>query len=158
MSKKASQLRIEERRKTVAANLLSGLNYRDIADALGVSVGTIANDVKVIVGRLHRETMTDIAQVVDLELRRLDRALNGIWQKVLNGDLAAIDRFLRISERRAKLLGLEVQKVEMTKSIKEMTDDELTEFIASIGGAAGLTPTTGSGSGEGTPGEEAGED
>lgn len=42
-----------------------------------------------------------------LELSRLDEALRAIWPKVKKGDLFAIDRYLKISERRAKLVGLD---------------------------------------------------
>ena len=53
MTKKAE---IENRRtEVVAANLLAGLNYRDMASGLDVSLGTIANDVKIILGRWQKE-------------------------------------------------------------------------------------------------------
>ena len=42
-----------------------------------------------------------------MEDQRLDVALQVIWPKVLEGDLAAIDRFLAIATRRAKLWGLD---------------------------------------------------
>ena len=106
MSKKAEEARREVRRKSVAANLLAGLNYRQMADALGVSLGTIASDVRIIMGRWQREQVDDTEDYVALELRRLDMALNAIWDDVAEGKYGAIDRLLKIGERRARLLGL----------------------------------------------------
>jgi hypothetical protein len=44
---------------------------------------------------------------VSLELKRLDTALNAIFEDVQNGKLEAVDRLLKIMERRAKYLGLD---------------------------------------------------
>jgi hypothetical protein len=106
-SRKVRAAQIEERRRKVAANLTGGLNYRDIAEVLGVSLNTIARDAKVIFERWKKETVSSRAEHVAVENHRLDRALNAIWPLVLQGNLPAIDRFIRLSERRAALLGLD---------------------------------------------------
>jgi hypothetical protein len=100
------QLEIEQRRKTVAENILSGLNYRDIGGALDVSIGTISSDFSVIIGRLQRDQTSVAEQIVALEIRRLDRALNAIFAKVVEGDAGAIELMLKIMNQRAKYLGL----------------------------------------------------
>jgi len=46
-------------------------------------------------------------EVRKIEIARLDRALLSIWRSVLNGHHGAIDRYLKISDRRARLLGLD---------------------------------------------------
>lgn len=97
----------EQRRKTVAANLLAGLNYRQMADALDVSIGTIAGDVKIIFGRWQKEQVTAVNEVIRLEVTRLDQALNAIWSDVAAGKPSAINVLLKIMERRARLLGLD---------------------------------------------------
>jgi hypothetical protein len=102
----AQEIEIEKRRKTVIANLMAGMTYRDMAAALNVSIGTIANDVKKVMGRLRKEQITNMEDVVQLELRRLDVILNKIWEKVLDGDMAAADRVLKIQDQRAKFLPL----------------------------------------------------
>ena len=111
MSRKTQQAEIEIRRKKVAANLTAGLNYRDMADALDVSLATVAGDVKAIVKRWQDEQVSTIDQWVQLESHRLDRAINAIWDKVQAGDLGALDRMLKIMERRARLLGLDTPSV-----------------------------------------------
>ena len=107
MRAKDDEARIEQRRKLVAANLLGGMNYRELAEVCGVSIGTISSDVKIILGRWRKEQVADTSDYAQMELRRLDKALNAIWNKVIDGQLDALDRFLRIQERRAKLLGLD---------------------------------------------------
>jgi len=42
-----------------------------------------------------------------LELLRLDELLNALWDTAIAGDLKAVDRVLKVMERRAKLLGLD---------------------------------------------------
>lgn len=101
------KLAIELRRKTVAANILAGLNYREIAEALKppVSIGTISKDVKVITDRLKKEQSTDYAEYLQIELRRLDLAMNGLFPKVKDGNTYAIETMLKVQDQRLKLTG-----------------------------------------------------
>ncbi len=43
-----------------------------------------------------------------LELERLDALLAAQWEAAMSGDVRAADRVLRVSERRSRLLGLEL--------------------------------------------------
>lgn len=110
MSKKNKEAQREERRISVSANLLAGLTYRQMAKALDVSIGTIANDVKIILGRMHREQIVNAEDWVTLELSRIDRAMNAIWGQITDKDsktrLTAIDRMVKLMELRSKYLGL----------------------------------------------------
>ena len=107
MSRKSKNAQIEERRKKVAANLLGGLTYRQMAETFGVSLGTIANDVRIVLGRWRREQVQNADEWTRLELERLNRLTNALWNNALDGKLAAVDRILKVMERRAKLLGLD---------------------------------------------------
>ena len=110
MSKKNKAAQIEERRIRVSANLLAGLTYRQMASALDVSIGTIANDVKIILGRMQKEQIVNTEDWVTVELSRIDRAMNSIWGQITDADsktrLIAIDRMVKLMELRAKYLGL----------------------------------------------------
>lgn len=56
-------------------------------------------------------------EVRTLELERLDKFLLALWDKIEQGDPIAIDRGLKIMDRRAKYLGLDApvkQQVEVT--------------------------------------------
>lgn len=81
-------------------------------------------------------------QVRDLEVLRLDGMLYAISDKVNAGHLGAIDRALRIMERRAKLLGLDMQKDAPVQiqtgpgptliSTGDMSQSERDEFLAAL--------------------------
>jgi len=58
-----------------------------------------------------KDTLREPAQELrDLEAERLDTMQESIWEKTGPEKMGAIDRLLRIMERRAKLLGLDVAK------------------------------------------------
>jgi hypothetical protein len=46
-------------------------------------------------------------EYVQLEVASLNAAQAAMWPKVLRGDTVAVERFVKLSERRAKLLGLD---------------------------------------------------
>ena len=96
----------EARRKSVSAYFLAGVTYRQMAEALGVSLGTIAADVDIILKRWQAEQVQNIEGKVTLQSARLDVALKSIWSKVIGGQEAAVDRLLAIVDRYAKLHGL----------------------------------------------------
>jgi hypothetical protein len=59
----------------------------------------------------HRRLSEEAADLhVQLELDRLDKLQAAIWQRCLTGDLWAVDRALMISQRRAKLLGIDIDR------------------------------------------------
>ena len=62
---------------------------------------------------LAKECLEEASKVRDLELQRLDALYLVAYAEVEDGNIPAIDRCLRIMERRAKLLGLDAaEKVE----------------------------------------------
>lgn len=162
---KAAEALRELRRKKVLANLLAGLSYRQIAEACDCSLATVSRDVAVVLGRLKREQEGMGKTYALLELARLNVATNSIWEDIIAGDLGAIDRLLRIQERRAKYLDLDAPL-----SLKNVTDDELMrqykellEQLASTQqeiealeaeGAEDGDPAPGEGDGSGVPPEE----
>jgi Homeodomain-like domain len=81
----------------------SGATYRQIADVLGIDKMTAWRLVQEEAASAIQESAREI---LDLELTRLDRLQMGLWAEAINGDVAAVDRVLRIMEQRAKLLGL----------------------------------------------------
>lgn len=85
----------------------AGLSYRAIGTQLGVSEKTAHQDVQREVQRIAARNSESAAELRALELERLDYYAARIAQQVAQGHLGALDRALRISERRAKLLGLD---------------------------------------------------
>lgn len=83
-----------------------GMSYPDIADALGIALTTAYRYVQLEMKRLDGERRAEAEGVLAMELERLDRLLNAVIDKAESGSLDHIDTVLRLSERRAKLLGL----------------------------------------------------
>ncbi len=104
---KASGKRIAatERQARALALRKAGLGYADIARRLGYAGPSGAH--KAIMTGLRALTREPAAELRDLELARLDDMLAGLWPNARKGNVAAVDRVLKIMQRRADLLGLD---------------------------------------------------
>jgi hypothetical protein len=89
----------------------AGATYQQIADKLGISLSGAGVCVSRAMDALRLEVKEAAEQVLELELDRLDSMLLGLWDKARRGDTAAIDRVLKIQDRRAKYLGLDQAQV-----------------------------------------------
>jgi hypothetical protein len=101
-----TKIEIEERRKKVAANILAGATYQDIARALDVSVGTIASDYKAILREWRAVYSNSLDKFIQLQLRRLDVLLNGVWERARKGDEKSVEAALAIMGRMDLLMGV----------------------------------------------------
>jgi len=104
--------KIAARRAKVAANIVAGVDYRTMSAALvqegySASLGTIASDAKWLLADWQKRSVEEMDNFVRVELRRLDIALNSIWDKVTDGNDRSIETMLKLMERRAKYLGLD---------------------------------------------------
>lgn len=96
-----------ERRLKALELRKAGAPYRAIASQLGVSLKQAYDDVTQELEVLAEKSQAEAAHVRTLELERLDAMTMAIWQQVRQGNQGAIDRALRVMERRAKLLGID---------------------------------------------------
>lgn len=86
----------------------AGADYDLIAEKLGYKNGATARQAVLSrIKKYYKENEKEIEEVVQLELLRLDQLQLICWRKAKDGDLAAVDRILKIMERRSKLLGLD---------------------------------------------------
>lgn len=120
---------VERERKALAA-ALSGKSFDDIATEVGYSNrGTAWRAVQ----RALKRTIQPAAdEYRAIELMRLDGLLLALWPRAIGSpasedqeatapDYQAIDRVLKIAERRAKLLGLDAPvKVDVGALVAEM--------------------------------------
>ena len=83
----------------------AGVTYDQIAAQLGYASRSSAR--RAVVRLLQANTVEAVGDLRTLEDGRLDDMLRAIYGAAVQGDLATIDRILRISERRAKLWGLD---------------------------------------------------
>ncbi len=92
------QLQALELRKT-------GMGFLAIADKLGYrSVSGAYDAVMAGIKKTLQEPADELRKV---EVERLDIMLNAVWWAASHGEPHAIDRVLRIMERKAKYLGLD---------------------------------------------------
>lgn len=84
---------------------LSGATYRQIAAATGYA--TAASAYNACQSALDEQISEAAEEVITLETARLDRLLFAVWPQAADGHLGAVDRAIRIMERRARLLGLD---------------------------------------------------
>lgn len=96
-----------KRRIEVAALIVGGFSYREIAKKLGTSIATISRDYGVIREEWRRELNSeDIQAWRILELAKLSVMERAIAGKVRSGDILAIKQQLSLMKYRAELLGL----------------------------------------------------
>lgn len=108
----AKEFERAERKKNAVELRLAGASYRDIGNALGCSTVTAMNDCKEALAEIPMQQADEMRTV---ELSRLDRLQRAVWGKAIKGDLQAVDRAIKIIDRRAKLLGLDApQQVQIT--------------------------------------------
>lgn len=82
----------------------SGMTFQQIGVELGVSTAQAYNYVK---GALKETLQESADELRTLELERIDRLLLAVWQNATLGRVEAIDRAIKLMERRAKMLGLD---------------------------------------------------
>lgn len=122
-------------RRARAVELRSdGRTIRQIAEELGVSVATVHDDIQRALDAVPAEAVGTLRMQ---EQERLDRLQQAVWGAAMDGDLSAVDRALKIIERRCKLMGLDSpQQVEMVGA----TDLDLDAAVRDLVAAARTEP------------------
>ncbi len=124
---KSSVRRIRTTEKTLKALELRkrGMNYTQIGEKLGCARSTACRYVLSELENLADKCREEAEHVRALELQRLDDLYTKAWDLVdAGGSETAIDRCLRIMERRSKLLGLDAaEKVEHSGATITIVDD-----------------------------------
>ncbi|MBW4575689.1 MAG: hypothetical protein KME08_10440 [Aphanothece sp. CMT-3BRIN-NPC111] len=101
------------RRVTAIELRMTGMSYAAIARQLNISLAQAYRDCAESLRLLSEQELGLIKQLRQLESERLDQALASIYPQVLKGSLSAIDRLIKISERRSKLFGLDAPIVQV---------------------------------------------
>lgn len=99
--------RVIENRARALELRKKGRSYRQIGEELGVSEKRAFQYVKESLEKLTALEKTTAEELRLLEGERLDAIQDGLFEKAMAGDLWAVDRYIKLAERRAKLLGLD---------------------------------------------------
>lgn len=109
-SDKTKQLEIARRRVEVERLYLSGKTYRDIAEDLNVSVGTVAGDMKAVIQSWRNQATDDLDDFKQTQMQRLQRLLAALWVAAEGGDLKAVQQVRGIMSDMNTLMGLDEVK------------------------------------------------
>lgn len=85
----------------------AGLSYQRIGEKMGISTARAHQLVSNAMDQTRQAITAGADELRAAEVARLDGMLEKLWIKAKRGEVAAVDRVLKIGERRAKLLGIE---------------------------------------------------
>lgn len=109
--------------------VLGGMGYRQIAEKLGVSLGTVQNRLK-----LYREEVSapKLEDLRNRQLARIEMGIRALWPMYLKADKDAINGMVALMKREADLLGLNAAtafKVEATINTRETDASEVQKMM-----------------------------
>ena len=109
---KPSNIGNTERRRQAVDLRRKGLTFAAIGKEMGISLQAAHELVK----KSLEDFRTDTAEAVEdhrrLELARLERIVEIVWPQVEEGRGDAVDRVLKVAQRKAALLGLDLKTPE----------------------------------------------
>lgn len=123
----ADRKRVAARRANAIELRLAGFTFEAIAERLDYkSRAHVATDIN----RALLQTVAAPAhELRELETRRIDRLQSAYWDAAMSGDVRAGQLVLRVMERRARMLNLDVPTtVDLTEYIRELADSEGVSF------------------------------
>jgi len=103
---------------------IAGFTYRQVAEQLGVSVSTAHSYVMDSLKKLAALREEKAEELRELEVQRLDDALRRIRtsEAYKDGEAAIMGQYIRLSESRRKLLGLDAPtKTDVTSGGEKIT-------------------------------------
>jgi hypothetical protein len=114
------RLKTAERKRKALELRKAGATYEVIARECGYK--SRASAFEAVTNEIRAITKDAAEEVLTLELERLDRLLFGIWEQARGGDVQALDRALRIMDRRASYYGLDVPAKRAEVPLFDTTD------------------------------------
>jgi len=124
----------------------SGLSNVEIGKRFNMSAAAVAAASRRVLGRLNSEAFLSYPEVLRLELERLDEMQKSLWpltqfrretlddgsEIMVEPDQNAVRTVLGIMDRRAKLLGMNVERTEV--AISGLETQEVIEVQSSLAG------------------------
>lgn len=108
----SGELEVVEQRHRVLRLVRRGGTAESVAEMLTkqgheITPQIVRRIVKRHLEKMHVEDALTVEELRAQENARLDEVMRILYERVLSGDMRAIDRFIRLSARRAKLNGLD---------------------------------------------------
>lgn len=108
-----------------------GLTFDMIAERLGYASASGAH--KAYVTACNRIVYADVVETRKIEMDRLDIAQAAIWTNVIAGEVPSVIALIKIMERRARLLGLDMPtkaQIEVNIYEHDAIDSEVKRLVA----------------------------
>jgi len=113
----------------------------------GWAIWQIAEHLKLEANSIHNHIFDQLAswrdmtqemsnELRELELQRLDEFLRALWPKIQQGNAKSIETALKVSERRAKLLGLDSpdrKEITLDATVQTLNHTELVSEYSRLG-------------------------
>ena len=145
-SNKLSREFLAERDLRIFSLKKSGLSNVEIGKRFNMSAAAVAAASRRVLGRLNSEAFLSYPEVLRLELERLDEMQKSLWpltqfrretlddgtEIMVEPDQNAVRTVLGIMDRRAKLLGMNVERTEV--AISGLESQEVIEVQSSLVG------------------------
>jgi len=159
-SNKLSKEFLAERDARIFGLKKSGVSNADIAKRFNMTAAAVAAATRRQLGRLNSEAWLSYPEVLRLELERLDEMQKSVWpltqfrrevledgsEVMLEPDQNAVRTVLGIMDRRAKLLGMNVERTEV--AISGLERSEVVDVTSSLVGGPGAEVDKGDARGE----------
>ena len=92
----------------------AGATYEQIGKQLGITKQAAYKHVKKALDAMNDTIREQADDVRNIEVERLDKLWFVMYKQALSGNQGAVDRCLKIMDRRAKLLGLDAPEKQET--------------------------------------------
>lgn len=120
MGNRERELNALERQRQALELRKAGVPYAKIAEQLQYKDRSSA--FRSVQAALKKTLQEPADELRTLELERLDALMLALWPQARSGNQGAVDRVLRIMERRARLLGLDAPtRTDLTTKGKELS-------------------------------------
>jgi hypothetical protein len=123
----------EERAYRAYQLRLGGKTWTEVASELEYpNPSRVRQDINLLIKKaINAVTDEYKAEIIDLELDRLDALQHAVWGMALSGDLKAVDSVLKIMSHRARLMNLGDERTASVNTIV-VTGDEYVETLKGI--------------------------
>lgn len=111
-----------------------GLSYQSIGDLLGVSDDTARRDVLGALKQLEWVRNEEALEVRHMVMERDNDAIRAIYERVIDGDLLAIDRMVKLNDQLLDTVGGKIGRMDVTSGGRplESTRIDTIEVVLSV--------------------------
>lgn len=103
-----------------------GYSIETIAERLNITTEAAAKAIKNALRKARRDTKEKANEVVEINLRRLDSLIVNLTNRITAGETSQIDRLLKVMDRQAKYLGLDIAARNAALIPPELSEDDRT--------------------------------